>query len=169
MAGLVREFDESKAKDLFRLTDTGNSMEYYARRGADVAVYSKPAQGPELEGSRSRSAQHERLFAARPRVTFARAFCTMLTLVAGVWVASLIVLILWAGRISRPMEDLTAGLTRLADGDLNARLTPRGHDEVGQAMAAFNNMAEQLQQPRSPGAHHACRVGRLWPGRWPTK
>ena len=42
------------------------------------------------------------------------------------------------------MEQLTAGLAELASGNLDARLEPRGHDEIGEAMWAFNDTAERL-------------------------
>ena len=47
-----------------------------------------------------------------------------------------------AARISRPVQQLTQGLGRVAAGDLAARVEPGGSDEIGAAVEAFNHMAE---------------------------
>jgi nitrogen fixation/metabolism regulation signal transduction histidine kinase len=73
---------------------------------------------------------------------------TLLLLIAAIWVVSLAPLIFIAHRISRPIQQLTAGLTDFAAGDWNRRIDTHGHDEVGRAVAAFNHMAEQLRQNR---------------------
>ena len=39
---------------------------------------------------------------------------------------------------------LTQGLGRVAAGDLDARVEPGGSDEIGEAVTAFNHMADQL-------------------------
>jgi len=69
-------------------------------------------------------------------------------LVVAVWVVALISLVYLAHRISRPIQHLTGGLSQLASGNLQVRLTAEGNDETGHAIHAFNNMAEQLQQSR---------------------
>ncbi|MCD4672147.1 MAG: cell wall metabolism sensor histidine kinase WalK [Anaerolineaceae bacterium] len=51
-----------------------------------------------------------------------------------------------ANRTTRPVRALTTTVNRMADGDLNARLTPSTRDEVAQLTSAFNNMAKQLQE-----------------------
>jgi nitrogen fixation/metabolism regulation signal transduction histidine kinase len=60
----------------------------------------------------------------------------------------LISLIYLAHRISSPIQELTEGLSELASGNLRVRLDVMGNDETSQAIRAFNNMAEQLQQSR---------------------
>ena len=67
-------------------------------------------------------------------------------LAASVWLVSLGVLMYVAHRISRPIHELTAGLTQLAAGDLNARVEPQRDDEIGRAISAFNHMAGKLQE-----------------------
>jgi nitrogen fixation/metabolism regulation signal transduction histidine kinase len=67
-------------------------------------------------------------------------------LAASVWLVSLALLIYFAHRISRPILELTAGLTKLASGDLNARVAVRRDDEIGRAVVAFNDMAGRLQE-----------------------
>ena len=64
---------------------------------------------------------------------------------AAIWAVCLTVLTLVTSRITRPMEQLTAGLAELAAGNLDARLQPKGGDEIGKAMAAFNDTAERLR------------------------
>ena len=41
---------------------------------------------------------------------------------------------------------MTAGLTKLAAGDLNARVEEQRDDEIGRAIQAFNHMADKLQE-----------------------
>jgi nitrogen fixation/metabolism regulation signal transduction histidine kinase len=69
-------------------------------------------------------------------------------LVAAVWLLALISLMYIAHRISRPIQELTGGLSELGSGNLQVRLAAQGNDETAQAIHAFNNMAEQLQQNR---------------------
>ena len=73
---------------------------------------------------------------------------TLILLVAVVWIVSLAPLVFIAHRISEPIRQLTAGLTDFAAGDLNRRVEKSREDEVGQAVGAFNHMAEQLRQSR---------------------
>ena len=65
---------------------------------------------------------------------------------ASIWLVSLALLVYLAHRISRPIQQLTAGLPQLAAGDLNTRVEARRDDEIGRAIGAFNDMAEQLQE-----------------------
>jgi two-component system, NtrC family, nitrogen regulation sensor histidine kinase NtrY len=59
---------------------------------------------------------------------------------------SLALLVYMAVRISRPIQQLTAGLTELSAGDLSARVRERRDDEIGRAIKAFNDMADKLQE-----------------------
>jgi two-component system nitrogen regulation sensor histidine kinase NtrY len=67
-------------------------------------------------------------------------------LAASVWVVSMGLLVYLAHRVSRPIHQLTAGLSELAAGDLNARVEERRDDEIGRAIQAFNHMADKLQE-----------------------
>ena len=67
-------------------------------------------------------------------------------LAACFWLLSLGMLIYLAHRISRPIQQLTAGLSELAAGDLKARVPAGRDDEIGRAMEAFNHMACKLQE-----------------------
>jgi HAMP domain-containing protein len=51
-----------------------------------------------------------------------------------------------AHRISRPIQQLTAGLTDFAAGDWTRRVETTRGDEVGKAVEAFNDYAQQLRR-----------------------
>ncbi len=69
---------------------------------------------------------------------------TFVMLVAGGVAAFLV-----ARRISRPMQELAAGVVAISRGDLNQRIEPATHDEIGRLAIAFNHMASQLLQQRT--------------------
>src|SRR5262245_14096922 len=73
---------------------------------------------------------------------------TFIILAVAVWLVALVSLIYLAHRISRPIQQLTGGLSELASGNLQVRLIAEGNDETGRAIRAFNNMAGQLRQSR---------------------
>jgi PAS domain S-box-containing protein len=54
-----------------------------------------------------------------------------------------------ARKISRPMQELAAGAVAISRGDLNQRIEPATHDEIGRLAVAFNHMATQLLQQRT--------------------
>jgi two-component system phosphate regulon sensor histidine kinase PhoR len=60
-------------------------------------------------------------------------------------VALLLALVI-AERTARPVRLLTETVTRLAAGDLQARLLPTTRDEVGALTRAFNQMADRLRE-----------------------
>ena len=57
---------------------------------------------------------------------------------------ALLLLWLFAGRIVGPIEDVTAAARRMAGGDLTARVSVRGRDEVATLARGFNAMADSL-------------------------
>jgi len=60
--------------------------------------------------------------------------------------AALLVGLLFARRLTRPISALTRGVARVAAGDLANELQVRSRDEVGQLTRAFNHMLEGLRQ-----------------------
>jgi len=84
---------------------------------------------------------------------------TLLVLLGATWFISLLPLLAIAHRVSRPIQQLTAALTDYAGGNWSRRLgTGRApgdppRDEVGRAVAAFNHMAEQLEESRERLVH----------------
>jgi two-component system, NtrC family, nitrogen regulation sensor histidine kinase NtrY len=142
----VREFYEQGERERFLLSGKGgDTLDYLLRSGNDVLRYSRPLGDLRMEEiQREISRARDLATAARDR-DLRRVFL----LVAVVpWVAALLVLIWSARRISRPIQDLTAALQRIATGDLSVRLPETRHDQTGKAMFAFNRMAEELQQNR---------------------
>lgn len=145
--GEVREFWESAEPERFVLTEDG-VLKYMARRTDGVGLYTG-----KFGFNMARLASEYRQ--ARETVTRARArdlrrglLYTFASLATGIWLLSLILLIFTAHRLSRPIQQLTAGLTRLASGDLGTRMETARNDEVGRAIRAFNDMAAQLQSSR---------------------
>src|SRR4030095_15966254 len=54
--------------------------------------------------------------------------------------------LLFARQLTRPIRALTAGVTRVAGGDLSRTLPVRSRDELGRLTRAFNHMLEGLRQ-----------------------
>ncbi len=59
---------------------------------------------------------------------------------------ALVLGLLFARRITRPISALTGGVARVAGGDLSQSLPVRSGDEIGQLTRAFNGMVEGLRQ-----------------------
>lgn len=71
-------------------------------------------------------------------------------LFAGVLVvAGLLLAFFLANRIVEPLRQLTATTTKIAGGDLDAKVTVSSRDEVGVLAAEYNRMAERIRQLRS--------------------
>ncbi len=47
---------------------------------------------------------------------------------------------------TRPIEELSAGIARMTNGDLSSRVTVRGHNEYSQLAEAFNMMCQRLER-----------------------
>jgi PAS domain S-box-containing protein len=76
-------------------------------------------------------------------------FYRTLLLAGALVVAGLLLAFFLANRIVEPLRQLTATTTRMAGGDLNAKVTVSSHDEVGVLAAEYNRMAERIRQLRS--------------------
>jgi two-component system, NtrC family, nitrogen regulation sensor histidine kinase NtrY len=143
----IREFADSGAEDKFAAAGAeGNRLDYLVRRGPDVWVYSTSLGDVAMD----RLAREIRDAGALSQAVKERdlqrgVLVTYIVLAASFWLISLAVLVLLAHRISSPIQGLTAGLTRVAAGDLNARVPGDRDDEVGRAIQAFNGMAQRLQ------------------------
>jgi class 3 adenylate cyclase len=61
-------------------------------------------------------------------------------------VGALVLGVILARRVTRPISELTRGVARVAGGDLSQALPVRSRDEVGQLTAAFNDMLDGLRQ-----------------------
>ena len=71
-------------------------------------------------------------------------------LIAGTLVtAGIFLAFVLANRIVEPLRQLTATTTRIAGGDLDAKVTVNSHDEVGVLAVEYNRMAERIRQLRN--------------------
>lgn len=142
----VREFAESDAAEKFAMPgEEGDRLDYLVRRNADVWLYSTNlgVGMHRLENQIRDAGAFSNLVKERD---LQRGFLlTYILLAALFWLVSLAVLVFLAHRIGQPIQSLTAGLTQLAGGNLNARVPASSDDEVGRAIQAFNGMAARLQ------------------------
>jgi two-component system, NtrC family, nitrogen regulation sensor histidine kinase NtrY len=127
----------------------GERLQYVVRRGRELWVYTAGLDGVRL-GDLTRQIREARARAGDLRQrNLPRGFTLALVIAsAGVWIASLAVVLFLSARISRPIQRLTTGLGELAAGRLDTRLPPAGTDEAGLAVAAFNKTAIRLQLNR---------------------
>jgi Signal transduction histidine kinase involved in nitrogen fixation and metabolism regulation len=146
----VSQFAASGAPEQFRLTgESGDQLEYLTRNNGEILVYAAPIGGLGMRRLAQQHASARALIDRSAARDLRRGFIyTFMLLAAITWIGSLTVLVYSAHRISRPIRQLTAGLSELASGNLEARLPSHRRDEIGTAMQAFNNMAGQLQQSR---------------------
>ncbi|HVT91631.1 MAG TPA: ATP-binding protein [Bryobacteraceae bacterium] len=145
-----REFWESGDANRFVLADAaGGKIDYLVRHEQEAWVYSTSLDSVKLGALSGLYARARAILNSGERRNLRRGFSyTLLSLAASIWFLSFVFLIYWAHRISRPIRDLTAGLAAVANGDLTHRVQPRGDDEVGAAIRAFNHMALQVEQSR---------------------
>jgi nitrogen fixation/metabolism regulation signal transduction histidine kinase len=143
------EFWESEDAEQFSLSGVKkDTLELKVREPGRIAVYSRPL-GVEMGELTARIARAREIIALHKERDFRRGFTsTYVVLTLVIWVVSLVVLVYLANRISRPIQQVTAGLTELAKGNFTHRLFVNRDDEIGRATQAFNYTASQLQQSR---------------------
>jgi nitrogen fixation/metabolism regulation signal transduction histidine kinase len=153
----VRAFWESGEPERFGLSgDSGDHLDYLQRTPAGVEAYTRDLRGIRMDQLSTELRESRRLVESIESRDLRRGFTLALLLLLGAaWLISLAPLVFIARRISRPIEQLTAGLNDFAAGDWSRRLDngDSGHtrpddDEVGRAVDAFNRMADQLRQNR---------------------
>jgi two-component system nitrogen regulation sensor histidine kinase NtrY len=143
----LNEFWDSGETKSFNLSgDSGNVLQYFRREPDGVAVYTKPL-GIGME-SLTEQYRKARALVENSEIHLQAITWVYILLTAIIWAASAASLIYIASRISRPMEQLTAGLQDLAGGNFNTRIEVRRNDEVGRATEAFNHTARQLEHNR---------------------
>jgi two-component system nitrogen regulation sensor histidine kinase NtrY len=140
----VQEYFASDEADRFALAGTdGDRLDYLVRHGDDVWVYSTSLHGVGMKQISNQYAQARALVASDLRRGFTYTF---LLLTAVIWIVAFLALIYFAHRISRPIQQLTTGLSEVAAGQLDYRVPPAGDDEIGAAIQTFNRMADELKQ-----------------------
>lgn len=148
----VQEFRDAGESERIALSgQAGERMDYLIHHGDDVWVYSTPLHGVELELGRMADQW------ARARATVERAngrnvrrayVYLLVVLAAAVWVLAFIAVVLWTRRLSRPIRQLTKGLSEVAAGRLEQRVEVLRYDEIGMAIETFNRMTDELRHSR---------------------
>ena len=146
----VRGFWESNEPERFGLAGSdGDRLDFMRRTPQGVEVYARDLAGIHMQELSTKLRQAREVVGSIEARDLRRGFTlTLLLLVAIVWLISLAPLLFIAHRISRPIRQLTAGLTDFAAGDWDRRIESTQTDEVGNAVDAFNHMAEQLRRSR---------------------
>lgn len=144
----VKSFADSSENETFQHAGRdGDRVDYLVRHGKEVWQYSTDLGGVGYEELRRQIAEARDVVDAARRSDLKRAIQLIYILsAASLWVIALLLLAYLAHRLSRPIQQLTAGLTNLAAGDLNARVEEARDDEIGRAIHAFNHMAGKLQE-----------------------
>jgi two-component system, NtrC family, nitrogen regulation sensor histidine kinase NtrY len=144
------EFVESGEPERFELAGPGGSdLQYLVRRGEDVWVYTRRLGNIRMDEISAQYGSARNLVVQARARDLRRGFTiTLIILVGSVWLVSLVWLVYLAHRMSRPIQQLTAGLSGLAGGNLKARIAGDRNDEIGQAIAAFNFTAGELERSR---------------------
>ena len=124
----------------------GDRLDYLVRHGGEVWSYSQSLGVAMDRLTREIRDARDIVEAGKYRDLGRGLKLAYVLLAASVWVVALGLLVYLAHRVSRPIHQLTAGLSELAAGDLNARVKERRDDEIGRAIQAFNHMADKLQE-----------------------
>jgi two-component system, NtrC family, nitrogen regulation sensor histidine kinase NtrY len=156
----IQEFFSSGEAENFILTGSqGDRIEYLVRRGDGVAMYAASLHGISMQQLSNQYTGARALVAAAGTHDWRRGFTyTYLLLAAAIWLVTFLALLYFVQRISHPIRELTKGLSEVAAGHLDYRV-PEGRpawlpesrpawrkDEIGLAVRAFNNMADELKQ-----------------------
>ena len=129
----VRYFWESGESERFGVSGTSGERVDYMRRVAGsgvrpgVEVYTRDLGGVSMEQLSTQVRETRRLVTAIEARDLRRGFTlTLLVLLGGAWLISLLPLVLIAHRVSQPIQELTAALTDFAGGDWSRRLESGG-------------------------------------------
>ena len=94
----------------------------------------------------SHAKYRELAFLRRPlkaSFTLTLSLALALTVLAAIWAS-----LLSARRVVAPLRELAEGTRAVADGDLETRVGPSGHDEIGFLLTSFNEMTRRLRIAR---------------------
>jgi nitrogen fixation/metabolism regulation signal transduction histidine kinase len=143
----VDDFADSGEAEHFELAgEDGERLDYFVRHGAEIWRYST-SLGVGMHRLRAEYARARKLVSDNQGLDLLRGYTyTYIFVASSIWLVSLALLVYLAHRISSPIQQLTAGLSQLAAGQLATRVEVRRNDEIGRAAQAFNEMAGQLQE-----------------------
>ena len=146
----VRAFWESGESDRFGLSGPGGDhLDYMRRDRTGVDVFTRDLGGIQMQELATEFSRTRAVVGLVESRDLRRGFTlTLLVLIGLVWLVSLVPLMFIAHRVSRPIQELTRGLTDFAAGDWSRRVETTRTDEVGRAVTAFNHMAEQSRRNR---------------------
>lgn len=144
----VQEFFAAGEPERFTLAgDNGDRLDYLTRQGDEVWSYSTSLHGVGMLKLAEQYAHARALVTDSAVRNLRRGFSyTFLLLTGTIWLLAFFALVYLAHRISRPIQQLTGGLAKVTAGDLDYRIDNQRNDEVGVAIRAFNDMANQLKQ-----------------------
>jgi two-component system nitrogen regulation sensor histidine kinase NtrY len=147
----VRQFWESTDVERFQLSGPeGDHLNYLIRHGSEIRLYSKRLDGVRMEEITRQIRQARSQVENLQQRDLRRGFIyTLILLSVVIWILALVSVIFLAHRISRPIQELTAGLFQLAGGNFEWRIQSGRRDEIGRAVEAFNHTADHLQQSRA--------------------
>ena len=156
----VKAFWDSGEAERFGLSGPGGDHVDYLRRNDGVQAYRRDLGGIRMDQFSTELRQTRGFVESAQGRDLRRGFTlTLLVLLGAAWLISLAPLVYIAHRTSRPIRQLTEGLTDFAAGDWSRRVDTGGNtstaprDEVGRAVEAFNRMADQLRQSRDRLVH----------------
>ena len=126
----------------------GDRLDYFVRRPREALIYSRALALPMNRLDEQYRNARKLVNQEQSRDLRGGFISTWVLLASSVWLASLVLLALLAHHVSRPIQQMTAGLSELASGNFAVRLPGRRDDEIGRAIEAFNDTAERLEQSR---------------------
>jgi two-component system nitrogen regulation sensor histidine kinase NtrY len=148
----VQEFFSSgEAENFILMGDRGDRIQYLVRGTSGVNMYAASLNGISMQQLSDEYTSARAAVAAAGTHNWRRGFTTTyLLLAAAIWLLTFLALLYFAKRISQPIHELTKGLSEVAAGHMDYRV-PQGrptwsNDEIGRAVRAFNEMAEELKQ-----------------------
>ena len=147
----VIDFAASGEPSRFVLSEPdGNSLDYLVAGKTDVNVYSRPLGRIGLKDLERKYKDARGIVVERSQIFDLRQASTraLIFLAAGVYLVSFALVFWLSMRITRPLKELTTGLGQLAAGDLSVQLPVKQYDEVGRALDAFNQTANELKRNR---------------------
>jgi nitrogen fixation/metabolism regulation signal transduction histidine kinase len=145
----IQEFFATGDTESFNLDgDRQDRLDYLVRRDdGSIAMYSTSLHGISMQQLSDEYTRARATVAATDTHNWRRGFTyTYLLLAVAIWLLTFLALLYFAKRISQPIQELTKGLSEVAAGHMDYRVPEGRNDEIGSAVRAFNEMADELKQ-----------------------